>query len=118
MLRNAKSRALCVAFLLLATAGGLISCKVGRLGYSVTAVKPEDGCHVKLTMTFQDRDEEISIRATLPEQWNQRQEVKHERETSGILRYAVYSVSQGRIGRWYGRRRPAGGKEQLLLSFA
>lgn len=115
MFKNPRSRAYCAAFLLFLTAGGLILYKVGHLGYGITAVTPEEGWYVKLTMTFEGRGGEVSIRATLPEQSNLRQEVKHERETSGILRYAVYSACHGRIGRWYATR--FRGRQEITYSF-
>lgn len=49
MFRNPRSRAYCVAFLLFLSAGGLILYKVAHLSYALTAVKPEDGWHVKLS---------------------------------------------------------------------
>ncbi len=115
MLRNPRSRAYCVALVLFLAAVGLILYKVGHLGCAVAAVKPEQGWYVKLAMTFKARGGEVSIRVTLPPLSNERQEVKHERETSGILKHAVYTVPQGRIGRWYGKR--VRGSQGITYSF-
>ncbi len=112
MLKNPRSRAYCVAFLLFLSAGGLILYKVGHLGCAVTALEPEEGWYVKLTMPFEGDGRDVSIRVTLPQQQNERQEIKHERETSAGLEH---TVSPDRIGMWRGKQ--VRGNHTIIYSF-
>lgn len=98
-MRNFGKVELLLAFFITAAVGGLIAYKVVALDYTLTTIQPEDGYFVRLVMDVEGNGRNCYVNVTLPVQ-SERQQIRQEQQASDVFRY---SISRGRVGRWYAR---------------
>src|SRR5262249_30200722 len=85
--------------------------KIYALGYTMTTIEPEEGYFIRLMLDIRGNGGEANVEVTLPIQ-SERQTVLHEKQVSEQFRY---SISPGRIGRWYAR--VLDGDQRIVYSF-
>ena len=86
-----------LAFAICLVTAGIIGYKMVVLEYTMTTIQPEDGYFVRLAMEVNGNGRNCHVDVTLPVQ-TERQRIKQEKQVSSGFRY---SISRGRIGRWY-----------------